>query len=135
MSDELVAYAETDELVAYAEMGAGSVLTFLHPIGLNGSWFMPELELMSPTARALAPDLPGHGRSASYDGNLSIQSIGETVVALWDHLGIHRAAIVGISLGGMVAQTIATSHPYASELVDACEHDKRLRHQRASGHR
>jgi pimeloyl-ACP methyl ester carboxylesterase len=48
----------------------------------------------------------GTGRSA-----YRLRDMGADTVGLLDHLGIERAHLVGISMGGMIAQTIAIEHP------------------------
>ena len=62
---------------------------------------------------AVAPDLRGHGRSdrpADADA-YSFELLAGDVVALADHLGWKRFALLGHSMGGAVAQLIALDHP------------------------
>ena len=49
----------------------------------------------------------GDTSSASY----TLDDLADDVVALLDHLGIDRAHVVGASMGGMIAQTVAIRHP------------------------
>lgn len=49
----------------------------------------------------------GDTSSASY----TLDDMADDAVALLDHLGIHRAHVVGASMGGMIAQTVASRHP------------------------
>jgi pimeloyl-ACP methyl ester carboxylesterase len=55
-------------------------------------------------------DLRGHGESTGA-GVRTIAELAEDVLALLDHLKAERFVLVGHSMGGMVAQTIALSHP------------------------
>ncbi|PKO85868.1 MAG: alpha/beta hydrolase [Betaproteobacteria bacterium HGW-Betaproteobacteria-12] len=57
----------------------------------------------------LAPDLPGHGRSAG-EALPSIEALADWIVALLDMLGIARAAVVGHSMGSLVALELAVRH-------------------------
>lgn len=66
----------------------------------------------------LAPDLPGHGRSAPLpradgsDGPLtSVEAIADWVVALLDAAGVSRAMMIGHSMGSLVALETAARHP------------------------
>lgn len=58
----------------------------------------------------LAPDLPDHGDSdpVSDPGR---QALAATILPLCEHFGFHTVAIVGASLGGIVAITHAAAHP------------------------
>jgi 3-oxoadipate enol-lactonase/4-carboxymuconolactone decarboxylase len=76
------------------------------------------LELWEPQVAALAEhfrvirvDPRGHGGSPVPDGPYTLDDIGGDVVALLDRLGIERAHVVGVSLGGMVALWMAINHP------------------------
>jgi 3-oxoadipate enol-lactonase len=55
-------------------------------------------------------DLPGHGASAAPTGPMTMADYADQVVDALDRLGVERAAIVGLSLGGMVAQALALAH-------------------------
>lgn len=60
--------------------------------------------------RVLAPDLPGHGKSAGL-GKQSICKYAEAVVAWMGSIGVRKALIGGHSMGGAIAQTIALKYP------------------------
>jgi pimeloyl-ACP methyl ester carboxylesterase len=62
---------------------------------------------------AVAPDLRGHGRSDHPTGpaDYSFELMAADVVALADHLGWERFALVGHSMGGAVAQHVALDRP------------------------
>ena len=62
---------------------------------------------------AVAPDLRGHGRSErpTDPEAYSFELLADDVVALADHLGWERFALLGHSMGGAVAQLVALDHP------------------------
>ena len=60
--------------------------------------------------RVLAPDLPGHGRSAGVS-HQSVQEYAADLIAFLDALGIFSVVLVGHSLGGAVALETALQHP------------------------
>ncbi len=59
----------------------------------------------------LAPDHRGVGRSDRPLGPYFMQTMADDVAAVLDHARVDRAYVVGISLGGMVAQHVAIRHP------------------------
>ncbi len=61
--------------------------------------------------RVLRYDARGHGRSATRDEPAEIWDLAADLVGILDALGIGRAHIVGLSLGGMTGQALASRHP------------------------
>lgn len=87
------------------------VVVLVHGLGLNRAvwqWMLPDLV---PRFRVLTYDLLGHGDSPPPKGQPKLLDLAGQLRGLLDHLGIDRAAIVGFSLGGMVARRIAQDHP------------------------
>ena len=66
-------------------------------------------------------DLPGHGESAPEPGGWSIPAAADQLAALLDRLGVGRAHVVGMSLGGTLALQFATSHPDRAVSVIAAD--------------
>ena len=100
----------------YAERGRGAAtsrgwpLVFVH--GAAGSHLVwgQQVRALGEITHAVALDLPGHGRSRM-PGRDSIESYRDVVLGLLDVLGFKRAVIVGHSMGGAIAQSLALSHP------------------------
>lgn len=88
----------------------GPPVIFIH--GAAGSHLHWGLQAYALTqhARAIALDLPGHGRSDP-PGRNSVEAYGDVVLHLLDALAFDRAVIIGHSMGGAIAQTLALSHP------------------------
>jgi len=61
-----------------------------------------------------AVDLRGHGRSSAPDCDWTVGDMALDIVRLLRHLGAERAHLIGLSLGGMVAQQVALDYPYAA---------------------
>ena len=61
--------------------------------------------------RLLRYDARGHGDTQATDGPYSIDLLVEDAVALLDALAIERVHFVGLSMGGMIAQLVASKHP------------------------
>ena len=61
--------------------------------------------------RVVSIDLRNHGRSNRIRGRFEIEDLADDVAAVMDGLGIGQAVIVGYSMGGMTAQSLARRHP------------------------
>lgn len=86
------------------------VVVLIHGLGLTRAvwqWMLPDLSKF----RTLTYDLIGHGQSAPPHGQPSLRDLADQLAALLDHLGIGKAALVGFSLGGMVARRFAQDYP------------------------
>ena len=65
----------------------------------------------SPSLNAIVPDLPAHGENPVGQGRDNVRDYAEDVLALMDALEIAQAHIVGHSMGGAIAQTLAFYYP------------------------
>ena len=95
----------------YLIAGTGPPLVLLHGAGdnaLDWRWVMPTL---AATHRVYAPDLPGSPESARPAADYSPAFFERFVAGFLDALGVERAAVVGNSLGGLVALRLARSEP------------------------
>jgi pimeloyl-ACP methyl ester carboxylesterase len=61
--------------------------------------------VLSARFLVLRYDTRGHGQSAHRAGPLAIEDLGRDVLALLDHLDIAKAALCGISMGALTAQS------------------------------
>ena len=69
------------------------------------------LQELARDLRVAAYDFRGNGRSETPSGPILMSTLVEDTLGLLDHLGIEAAHLYGQSLGGMVAQELALSHP------------------------
>ncbi|WP_019450309.1 3-oxoadipate enol-lactonase [Cupriavidus sp. BIS7] len=117
---------------------AGDVHLQVHVDGNDGPWVIlahalgANLTLWDDTARHLAAryrvlrfDLRGHGGSDAPVGAYTMARLADDVVALMDALEIGQAHFCGVSVGGMVAQTLGVRYPerlLSLTLVDTNHH-------------
>lgn len=66
---------------------------------------------LSTDRRVVAPDLRGRGASAAIAGPFGMDAHARDLVALLDHVGAEEAVVIGHSMGGFVATTMAANHP------------------------
>ena len=82
----------------------------LHSLALDRSVWDGLLPFVLEEFQVLVPDLPGHGRSAPLEG-VTIEAMADEVSVLIRHEAEHPVILVGLSLGGCVAQSVAVRHP------------------------
>jgi 3-oxoadipate enol-lactonase/4-carboxymuconolactone decarboxylase len=90
--------------------GAEPVL-LLHSLGTNLHIWDEQARLLSRQYRVIRPDMRGHGLTATTPGPYSIEALARDALAVLDALGIARAHVAGISIGGMIAQSLAAQAP------------------------
>jgi pimeloyl-ACP methyl ester carboxylesterase len=96
----------------YERRGTGAPLLLIQGMsGTQASWGEPFLRALEPLFDLVAYDHRGIGRSAPWRTPFTIVDLAQDARALLDHLGWERAHVLGISMGGMVAQELALEHP------------------------
>lgn len=96
--------------VAVEEEGDGPAVVCVHGLGGSSNSFTPLMPALA-RHRVVRVDLPGSGRSQRAEGELSIERYVEALLRVCDRLGVARAHWVGHSMGTIVCQHIAASHP------------------------
>ena len=97
--------------LAYDEAGAGPAVVLIHGHPFNRSMWAPQVAALSDGYRVIAPDLRGYGDSPVTPGTVPMSQLAADVAALLDRLGAARAAVVGLSMGGLVAMELAIADP------------------------
>ena len=89
--------------IAYTDSGIGRPVVLIHGYPFNRSLWNEQIAALSSSYRVIAPDLRGFGESESAPGTATMNVMAQDVALLLNHLGIARAAIGGLSMGGYVA--------------------------------
>jgi pimeloyl-ACP methyl ester carboxylesterase len=104
------------EIPNYVSQGEGPVLLFLHGIGGNHQSFDGQLPAFADRWRAVSWDMPGYGASPPLD-EMTFENLAHALARLLDQLDAPTAAIVGHSMGGMVAQEFMVHYPGRTSAV------------------
>ena len=94
--------------VAYDDSGEGPPLLLLHAGIADRTMWDDVTPMLAERFRVVAPDLRGYGKTPLPDGPFVYAA---DVAGLLEGLGIERAHVVGVSLGGHVALDLALAHP------------------------
>jgi len=111
------------ELEVYYEVtGTGRPLVMIMGLGANAGWWgSGVIQALSRDFRVIVFDNRDAGRTRGPAHPYSIRDMAEDTVGLMDALGLEKACILGLSMGGMIAQELALGHPERVErLVLGC---------------
>ena len=86
-------------------------LTLLHTLATDRTLWSAQLEELAQHFSLLLIDMRGHGGSTAAAPPYSIAALADDVVAIWDALDIEESLVVGLSIGGMIALSLAAEHP------------------------
>jgi pimeloyl-ACP methyl ester carboxylesterase len=92
----------------YESHGTGDPLVLIGGLGLAVSETQPLIKALAAGYRVIAADNRGAGRSAKPPGPYTIEQMAADIVGLLARLGVPRAHVLGISMGGRIAMTLAT---------------------------
>lgn len=101
-----------EQHVLTAGPDAGPTVVLVHGLGWDSTLWHPQIESLATAGwRVIAPDLRGMGASEKPAQPYTIDSYRADLSALLDVLQIERTAVVGFSLGGMIAMALAGASP------------------------
>ena len=95
----------------YANFGQGEPVLLIHGGLANSNYWGHQVRALLKHYRVVVMDSRGHGRSSRNEQPYGYDLMASDVLALMDHLGIKKAAIVGWSDGAIIGLDIAMHHP------------------------
>jgi len=97
--------------VNVVELGEGPPILFIH--GLGGCWqnWLEQLPVFAARHRVVAVDLPGFGHSPMPSERITIPGYVTDMEELLEELGFAQVAVVGNSMGGLIAAELALAAP------------------------
>lgn len=97
--------------LVYDVQGSGEPLVLIHGAQGDRSMFSGIVPVFARQFRVLTFDQRGSGQSEKPDMEYSIALLADDTATLMDHVGFPSAHIIGVSMGGMIAQEFALRHP------------------------
>ena len=89
----------------------GVPIVFLHPVGLDLTWWGAQVEAFARDHDVVAFDMPNHGRSGKLGASPSFELMARGLEGVLAHIDAGPVHLVGISVGGMIAQIFALRRP------------------------
>ena len=105
----------------YEQHGSGDPLLLVMGLAADSTAWMFQVPDFARRYRTIVFDNRGVGRSSKPSGPYTIHQMADDAAGLLDALDVGRAHVVGVSMGGMIAQELALRHPERVRgLVLAC---------------
>jgi 3-oxoadipate enol-lactonase len=102
------------------------VVTFSHSLATRLEVWEPQVRALAGRYRLLRYDTRGHGGTDTAPGPYSLSGLAEDVRGLLGALAISSTYFVGLSMGGMIGQTLALAHPELIQGLVLCSTSARL---------
>jgi len=108
----------------YEVKGTGFPLVMIMGLGGNLDWWDPRMiEGLSENFKTVMFDNRGAGRTDSSDKQYTIKLFADDTAGSMDALSLPKAHVLGISMGGMIAQELAINYPEKVERLVLCSTD------------
>lgn len=90
---------------------AGPWLVFSNSLGCSHEMWDAQVEALRNDHRILRYDTRGHGGTPATPGPYSLGVLADDLLAIIEGVGIRQCALIGLSMGGMIAQHAALTRP------------------------
>ncbi len=121
MTDFSTVFIEGTPRLALDRAGSGPLVFFLHGIGGNRSNWTAQIEALRHSFHAVAWDARGYGGSDDYEGALDFGDFARDALRVLDRFGAERAHLVGLSMGGRIAQDFHARFPDRVATLVLCD--------------
>jgi pimeloyl-ACP methyl ester carboxylesterase len=95
----------------YDLFGQGEPLLLIMGFGMPGAAWLPSLPFLGSAFKCIYFDNRGTGNSEKPEGPYTVEQMAEDASNLLKALGIPKARVFGVSMGGMIAQELTLRHP------------------------
>lgn len=97
--------------IRYEITGSGPWVTFIHPLAVDLTVWDAQVAALAGDFTVLRFDARGHGQTTAPAGAYGLEQMADDAIALLETLGVVRTHLVGLSMGGMIAQHVAFRAP------------------------
>jgi 3-oxoadipate enol-lactonase len=102
------------------------VVTMSHSLATDLSMWDPTVPALKERFRILRYETRGHGRTEAPKGAYTLEQLADDALALLKALNIERTHWVGLSMGGMIGQTLALKAPHVFASLSLCDTSSRV---------
>jgi 3-oxoadipate enol-lactonase len=102
------------------------VVTLSHSLAADLTMWDPQMTALTAKYRVLRYDTRGHGGTDAPSADYTLAQLAEDAKALLGALGIARTHWIGLSMGGMIGQTLALSSPGLFQSLGLCDTSSRI---------
>ncbi len=102
------------------------VVTMSHSLATDLSMWDPTVPVLKERFRVLRYETRGHGQTEAPKGAYTLEQLADDALALLKALGIERTHWVGLSMGGMIGQTLALKAPHVFASLSLCDTSSRI---------
>lgn len=95
----------------WQEDGKGKPVVLIHGLGMDRHMWKSQVDGLSQRYRVVTYDNIGHGETEKPTGPYNLSLFADQVCDVANKAGLDKFALVGFSLGGLIAQTFALTHP------------------------
>ena len=96
---------------SWIKKGSGPPVILVHGLGLNSQMWQWQIDSLIPHFSVIYYDLLGHGESVNPEIPCKLTQFNEQLLELMDGMKLEQSALVGFSLGGLIVQDFALTHP------------------------
>ena len=102
------------------------MLTLSHSLAADLTMWEPQLPALTAKYRVLNYDTRGHGKTDAPADGYTLDQLADDALALLSALGIQKTHWMGLSMGGMIGQTLALKAPEVFASLSLCDTSSRV---------
>lgn len=95
----------------YLEQGNGEPLVLIHGVGMQAMAWYPQIEFFSPDYKVISVDIPGHGESTRFEGEVELKHYVLWMIEFIERLLPGGVNLAGHSMGSLIAVGVAVERP------------------------